>query len=102
MAELDASIHEKIGDSISDAEVDPAVAALFPPVPEKELFLEVDIEYEPFENDAVMPDADDYTPEAYNKYLTAEVNLASMVTLQKGTDPDIWMRAKMKPHGFQC
>ena len=32
-----------------------------------------------------MPEADDYTPEAYDKYLTTEVKLANMGTLQKGT-----------------
>jgi hypothetical protein len=82
---LDASIHEKIGDSISDEEVDPELADLLPNVPD-ELFLEEDVEYEPFERDATMPEADDYTPEAYdNKYLPAEVNLANMGTLQMGT-----------------
>jgi hypothetical protein len=33
----------------------------------------------------MVPEADDYTPEAYDKSLTAEVNLANMGTLQKGT-----------------
>jgi hypothetical protein len=47
--------------------------------------LEEATEYEPFEKDAAMPEADDYTPEAYDKYLTAEVKLANMGTLQKGT-----------------
>ena len=84
MAELDASIREKIGDSIPDAEVDPALADLLPTIPD-DLFLEADAEYEPFEEDAAMPEADDYTPEAYDKYLTAEVKLANMGTLQKGT-----------------
>jgi hypothetical protein len=62
------------------------VADLLTVVPDK-LFLEEDIEYKPFEeNDAAMPEADDYTPEAnYDKYLTAEVKLANMGTLQKGT-----------------
>jgi hypothetical protein len=65
MAELDASICEKIEDLVSDAEVDPAVAALLPPVPD-ELFSEGDVEYEPFEGNTVMPKADDYTPDAYD------------------------------------
>jgi hypothetical protein len=84
MAELDASIREKIGDSVSDEEVDPALADLLPLAPD-DLFLEEDVEYEPFEGDAAMPEADDYTPEAYDKYLTAEVQLANMGTLQTGT-----------------
>jgi hypothetical protein len=34
------------------------------------LVVEEDVEYEPFEeNDAAMPEADDYTPEAYDKYI---------------------------------
>ena len=57
MAELDASIREKIGDSVSDAEVDPALVALLSTVPD-DLFLEEDVEYEPFQNDTVMPEAD--------------------------------------------
>jgi hypothetical protein len=64
MVELDASIREKIGDSISEEEVDPALATLLPTVPD-ELFLEEDVEYKPFENeddDAAMPEADGYTP----------------------------------------
>jgi hypothetical protein len=63
---------------------DPALADLLPTIPD-DLFLEQDAEYEPFEEDAAMPEADDYTPEAYDKYLTAEVKLANMGTLQKGT-----------------
>jgi hypothetical protein len=58
MAELDASIREKIGDSVSDAEVDPALVALLSTVPDYLFFLEEDVEYEPFENDTVMPEAD--------------------------------------------
>ena len=57
MAELVASIREKIGDSVSDAEVDPALVALLSTVPD-DLFLEEDVEYEPFQNDTVMPEAD--------------------------------------------
>jgi hypothetical protein len=67
-----------------DKEVDSELADLLPIVPNK-LLLEEDVEYEPFECDAAMPEADDYTPEAYDKYLTAEVQLAKMGTLQKGT-----------------
>jgi hypothetical protein len=60
------------------------LADLMPTIPD-DLFLEEDVEYEPFEEDAAMPEADDYTPEAYDTYLTAEVKLANMGTLQKGT-----------------
>jgi hypothetical protein len=48
--------------------------------------LEEDIDYEPFKREATMPEANDYTClEVYDKYLTADVNLANMGTLQKGT-----------------
>jgi hypothetical protein len=48
------SIREKIGDFISDKEVDPALADLLPTIPDG-LFLEEDIEYEPFdEEDAAL------------------------------------------------
>ena len=47
------SIREKIGDFISDEEVDPALANLLPTIPD-DLFLEEDIEYEPFEEDAAL------------------------------------------------
>ena len=47
---------------VSDAEVDPAVAALLPPVHDNR-FSEDDVEYEPFKGDTVMSKADDYTPE---------------------------------------
>jgi hypothetical protein len=77
MAELDTSIREKIGDSISDEEVDPELAEVLPTVPD-ELLLEEDVEYGPFEHDAAMLEADDYTPDAYYKYLTVEVQLANM------------------------
>jgi hypothetical protein len=53
MAELDASIRQKIGDLVSDAEVDRwQLCSLSPPVPEEIVFLEEDIHYEPFEGDA--------------------------------------------------
>jgi hypothetical protein len=39
MAELDASIREKIGDSISNEEVDPALTDLLPTIPPDDLFL---------------------------------------------------------------
>jgi len=33
-------------------------------------------EYEPYEEEKKMPEADDFEPEAYDKYISAEVNLA--------------------------
>jgi hypothetical protein len=54
MAELDASIRENIGASISDEEVDPELANLLPTVLD-ELLLEEVVEYEPFKREVTMP-----------------------------------------------
>jgi hypothetical protein len=75
MADLDASIREKIGDSASEKEIDAALVGLFPHVPDDVFLQDMEDELEPAEPDATMPDADDYTPEAYDEYLTAEVLL---------------------------
>jgi hypothetical protein len=42
-----------------------------------------DTEYNPAEPDAVMLEADDFMPEAYNEYLTAEVLLPNMGNITK-------------------
>ena len=39
---------------------------------------------EPYEPEAAMPEADDYTPEALDQYLTANVVLPHNDTMQKG------------------
>jgi len=78
MAELDASIREKIGDSIPNKDVDEELANLFPEVPSDIFLPEHDDEFDPVEPEAAMPEADDYTPEAYDEYLTAEVLLPNM------------------------
>jgi hypothetical protein len=66
MADLDLSIREKIGDSVSKKEIDAALMGLFPHVPDNIL--------EPY---STMPESDDYTPEAYDEYLMAKVLLPS-------------------------
>jgi hypothetical protein len=53
-------------------------------VPDDVFLPEDDAEYEPYEQDAVMPEAHDYTPEAYDQYLTAEVLLPNMGNVTKG------------------
>jgi hypothetical protein len=70
MVDLDSSIRSKIGDSLPDNKVDPELLDLLPSVPDNVFLPEDDAEYEPYEQDAVMPEADDYTPEAYDQYLT--------------------------------
>jgi hypothetical protein len=84
MAELDVSIREKIGDSIPDDAVDPELAMLLPTIPD-DIFLpeDDDDEHDPVDPESTMPEADDYTPESYDEYLTAEVLLPNMGTLTK-------------------
>jgi hypothetical protein len=41
------------------------------------------VECEPAELEASMPEADDFTPESYDEYLTAEVLLPNMGTVTK-------------------
>jgi hypothetical protein len=71
IAELNLAITAKIGDMLKDAEIDKELLAAIPEVPD-DVFLP-DPGDEPAEGDAVMPKADDYTPEVFDKYLTAEV-----------------------------
>jgi hypothetical protein len=40
-----------------------------------------DADHEPAEPEASMPEADDFTPEAYDEYLTAELLLPNMGTV---------------------
>jgi hypothetical protein len=83
MAELDISIRDKIGDSIPDDSLDPELAMLLPNVPDDVFLPEDDEEHDPADLESVMPEADDYTPESYNEYLTAAVLLPNMGTLTK-------------------
>ena len=83
IAELDASIKEKIGDTISEEEVEPDLVGLFPEVPNDIFLPDHDVEFDPAEPEAAMPEADNYTPEKYDKYLTAEVLLPNMGTVTK-------------------
>jgi hypothetical protein len=83
MADLDASIREKIGDSIPDKDLNDDIVQIFPDVPD-DIFLADDHgEFDPAEPDAAMPEADEYTPEAFDEYLTAEVLLPNMGTITK-------------------
>ena len=63
---------------------------------------------EPIEPELSAPEADEYTLEAYNKYLMAEVVLPQnhmAVSLRDASfvsgkaDPDVWMKAAAKPNG---
>jgi hypothetical protein len=85
MVDLDSLIRSKIGDSLPHNEVDPKLLDLLPSVPDNVFLPEDDAEYEPYnEQDAVMLEADDYIPESYDQYLTAEVLLPNMGNVTKG------------------
>jgi hypothetical protein len=75
MADLDASIRSKIGDAIPDKEVAEDLVGLFPQVPDNVFLQDLDDKFDPAEPNATMPEADDYTPDTFNEYLTAEVLL---------------------------
>jgi hypothetical protein len=83
MAELDLSVKGKIGDTLQDDELDPGVVGLFPEVPDDIFLPDHDADFDPAEPEAKMPEADKYTPEAYDEYLMAEVLLPNMGTVTK-------------------
>jgi hypothetical protein len=57
-------------------------------VPDNVFLQDLDDEFDPAEPDAVMPEVDDYNPEAFDKYLTLEVLLphGGDVTIAKVTE----------------
>lgn len=74
IARLKEAILQKLGDTLKDTEVDPEIMGCLPEVPEY-LFDEEEDTVDPEDPDATKPEADDFTPEAYDQYLTAEVML---------------------------
>ena len=83
IAQLDATIHEKIGDTIPDDKVDPDLQDLLPHAPDDLFLKEPEEDQEVFEPNAEMPEADEYTPEAYDKYLNTEFLLSRMGDITK-------------------
>jgi hypothetical protein len=81
LAELDISIKSKIGDTLADNEINELIG-LYPDVPD-DVFLPDREDDIAADQEAEMPEADDYTPEAYDEFLTAEVLLPSMGTVVK-------------------
>jgi hypothetical protein len=75
MANLDASICEKIGNLVSEKELDAALMGLFPHVPGNVFLQDLEDDLEPAELDSTMPESNVYTPEAYDEYLMVEVLL---------------------------
>jgi hypothetical protein len=72
----------KFGDTIPDEELHDKLVGLLPQVPD-DIFLPDNTDYDPAEPDATMPEADNYTLEAYDEYLTAEVLLPNMGDMTK-------------------
>ena len=83
IVELDEEIKSRIGDSLSEEELNPELTGLLPEVPDDIFLPDHDMEHDSPEPEAAAPEADDYTPEAYDEYLTAEVLLPNMGTITK-------------------
>lgn len=84
MVELNLAIAEKIGNTIADDALDDALIGLYPEIPDNVFLPDEDGDHEPLDDDAdAVPEADDYSPEAYDKYLTAEVLLPTMGNITK-------------------
>jgi hypothetical protein len=98
--ELDLAIAEKIGNWIED--VDNALIGLFPQIPE-DIFLP-DAEngdHKPVDGADTQPEADDFTPEAYDEYLTAEVLLPNMGKMTRAKVVGRKRDADGNPFGLQ-
>ena len=82
LVELDLAVAEKIGNSIED--VDDALIGLFPEIPD-DIFLPDNEtgDHEPVDESEEIPEADQFTPEAYDEYLTAKVWLPNMGEITK-------------------
>jgi len=69
---LDAAIDKKIGDSIKAEDLSEELQDVFPLIPNDLNDFEP---FDPMDPDATMPEADEVTLEAFDKYLMAEVLL---------------------------
>jgi len=79
-------INSKIGDEISQADVDPAIGTIMPDPQAFDLFINGDgQEIIHIDDDLKVPDSDDYTPEALDRYLSAEVMINRDGDLIRGT-----------------
>jgi hypothetical protein len=94
--ELDLAIKEKIGDSGKDDDVDESLIGLFTEVPDDIFLTDNDHGADHVPTD----DADDFTPETYNKYLTAEVLLPNMGKMTKAKVVKRKSDADGNPIGF--
>jgi hypothetical protein len=85
MVELDLAIAEKIGNAIADDALDDALNGLvYPEIPDDVFLPDEERDHEPVDNDAdAVPEADYYSPEVFDEYLTAEVLLPTMGNIAK-------------------
>ncbi len=73
---FDEKVQEKIGDSRRQSEIEEDFEGLFPSIDEvHEAERDADDDIEPFEPEATRADADDFTPEAMDEYISASVLL---------------------------
>jgi hypothetical protein len=84
IVELNLAVTEKIGDSLKNEDVDEGLIGLFPEVPD-DIFLpdNDDEDHVPVDGADAVPEAESFTPEAYDEYLTAEVLLPNMGKMTK-------------------
>ena len=81
LKELRKALDAKLGDALKDEEIDPALRseaipeALFDGEEDDDEDDDLEHAHEPFDSDATRPEADDFTPEAYDQYLSAQVLL---------------------------
>jgi hypothetical protein len=74
IAELQLKLEAKIGDSVSDTDIQSDLLSQFPEIPDY-IFDEEEIADEPEESENTRPEANDYTPDSYDQYINAEVLL---------------------------
>jgi hypothetical protein len=72
---LDDAIKSKLGKHRTNKEVEDELEGLFPSAGDLLDDDDIDDGFEPLDADATMPEADDWTPETLDQYLTAEVLL---------------------------
>jgi hypothetical protein len=89
IVKLDLAIAKKIGNAIADDALDHALIGIYPEIPDNVFLPDNDGDHELVDddNDAV-PEADDYSPEAYDEYLTAEFFLPTMGNITEADADD--------------
>ena len=83
MADLDADIRKKIGDDRNDVDCFTSDLQDVPQVPD-DIFIDDEPVEEMVEPDSAAIEADEWTPESYDTYLTAEILLDRAGDTQRG------------------